>query len=79
MQLQIMYGVAGERDLDERLLPWLRCFDGSQPVRVGNHAHVQVQLDVIGEIMDAFHLARRRGMAWYRHARGTSHPVPAIS
>jgi GH15 family glucan-1,4-alpha-glucosidase len=50
--LQIMYGVAGERELDERELPWLAGFAGSRPVRIGNAAHSQLQLDVYGELMD---------------------------
>jgi len=47
--LQIMYGIAGERRLDERELDWLPGFDGSLPVRVGNAASTQLQLDVYGE------------------------------
>lgn len=62
-QLQIMYGLAGERRLDEWTLPWLSGFAGSQPVRVGNGAHGQFQLDVFGEVLDAFHVARRSGIA----------------
>ncbi|MGQ9366554.1 glycoside hydrolase family 15 protein [Azospirillum sp. ST 5-10] len=62
-QLQIMYGLAGERRLDERELPWLSGFGGSRPVRIGNGAYSQCQLDAVGEIMDAFHLARRSGVA----------------
>jgi GH15 family glucan-1,4-alpha-glucosidase len=53
-QLQIMYGIAGERNLLEREAPWLTGYDGSKPVRVGNAASVQVQLDVYGELMDAY-------------------------
>ena len=51
--LQIMYGIAGERRLDERELDWLPGFDGSLPVRVGNAASTQLQLDVYGELMDS--------------------------
>jgi GH15 family glucan-1,4-alpha-glucosidase len=61
-QLQIMYGVAGERRLPELELPWLTGFEGSSPVRVGNGAADQVQLDVFGEVMDAMHQARSSGM-----------------
>lgn len=62
-QLQIMYGVAGERRLDERELPWLPGYEGSGPVRIGNGAYGQLQLDVFGEVMDALHQARRGGLA----------------
>lgn len=61
-QLQIMYGIAGERRLDEYEIPWLDGYEGSRPVRVGNAAHDQLQLDVFGELMDALHQARRGGL-----------------
>lgn len=61
-QLHIMYGLAGERRLTELELPWLPGYEGSRPVRSGNAAHRQHQLDVYGEIMDALHLARRKGL-----------------
>jgi GH15 family glucan-1,4-alpha-glucosidase len=61
-QLQIMYGLAGERRLTERELPWLPGYEGSRPVRVGNAAHGQLQLDVFGEMMDALHHARGLGI-----------------
>jgi GH15 family glucan-1,4-alpha-glucosidase len=61
--LQIMYGVGGERRLPEMELPWLPGYEGSAPVRVGNAAYSQRQLDVYGEVMDALHLARRAGLA----------------
>jgi GH15 family glucan-1,4-alpha-glucosidase len=60
--VQIMYGVAGERRLTELELPWLAGYEGSQPVRVGNAASDQLQLDVYGEILDALYQARRRGL-----------------
>jgi GH15 family glucan-1,4-alpha-glucosidase len=60
--LQIMYGLAGERRLTELELPWLPGYEGSSPVRIGNAAHRQHQLDVYGELMDALHLARRSGL-----------------
>lgn len=60
--LQIMYGVAGERRLPESELPWLSGFDGSAPVRIGNDAVNQLQLDVYGEVMDSLSLARQAGM-----------------
>ncbi len=61
-QMQIMYGVAGERRLDEFELPWLKGYEGASPVRVGNAASTQLQLDVFGEVMDAMYQARRFGM-----------------
>ena len=60
--LQIMYGIAGERRLTELELPWLPGYEDSSPVRVGNGAYDQVQIDVYGEVMDAMHYARRMGM-----------------
>ncbi|WP_131194782.1 glycoside hydrolase family 15 protein [Lichenihabitans psoromatis] len=61
-QMQIMYGIAGERRLSEFELPWLEGYEGSKPVRVGNAASDQLQLDVFGEVLDAMYQARRMGM-----------------
>ncbi len=61
-QLQIMYGLAGERRLTEYEVPWLPGYERSAPVRIGNAAHGQLQLDVFGEVMDALHQARRGGL-----------------
>jgi GH15 family glucan-1,4-alpha-glucosidase len=61
-QTQILYGVAGERRMDERELEWLPGYEGSAPVRIGNAAVGQFQLDVYGEVMDALHLARQTGI-----------------
>jgi GH15 family glucan-1,4-alpha-glucosidase len=61
--LQIMYGMHGERRLTELELPWLSGYQNSPPVRVGNAAATQLQLDVYGEVMDSLHLARRAGLA----------------
>jgi GH15 family glucan-1,4-alpha-glucosidase len=60
--LQIMYGPAGERRLPEFELPWLAGYEGSKPVRVGNAASNQFQLDVYGEVMDAMYEAVRGGL-----------------
>ena len=60
--LQILYSVTGVRRLDEIELPWLPGYAGAAPVRVGNAASRQFQLDVYGEIMDALHLARAAGL-----------------
>jgi len=62
-QIQIMYGIAGERRLTEWEVPWLPGYENSRPVRIGNDAHRQLQLDVYGEVMDAFHQARLGGLA----------------
>ncbi|GGW73008.1 glucoamylase [Streptomyces griseoloalbus] len=61
--LQIMYGLAGERRLPEFELPWLSGFGGATPVRVGNDAVNQLQLDVYGEVMDCLALGRRSGLS----------------
>ncbi|MFE9606479.1 glycoside hydrolase family 15 protein [Streptomyces hokutonensis] len=61
--LQIMYGVAGERRLPEFELPHLTGFGGSAPVRIGNGAVNQLQLDVYGEVIDSLWLARRAGLS----------------
>ena len=59
--MQIMYGVAGERRLTELELPWLAGYEGSAPVRIGNAASEQLQLDVYGEVIDALYQARGTG------------------
>ncbi len=61
-QVQIMYGVAGERLLTETELPWLPGYAGSRPVRIGNGAAGQLQLDVLGETIDALFQASQRGL-----------------
>ncbi|MEA2460092.1 MAG: hypothetical protein QOH90_269, partial [Actinomycetota bacterium] len=61
--LQIMYGVKGNRRLLEYELDWLEGYEGSKPVRVGNAAVEQFQMDVYGEVIDSFHSARTAGVA----------------
>jgi GH15 family glucan-1,4-alpha-glucosidase len=61
--IQIMYGVAGERRLTELELPWLSGYENSAPVRIGNAASDQLQIDVFGELMDALYQARGHGLA----------------
>ena len=61
-QLQIMYGLAGERRLQEYEVPWLPGYEGSTPVRIGNAAHGQLQLDVFGEVVDALYQGKRGGL-----------------
>lgn len=67
-QMQIMYGLAGERTLPESELPWLRGYEDSLPVRIGNGAAAQFQLDVYGELLSALHLAVERGLPADRFA-----------
>jgi GH15 family glucan-1,4-alpha-glucosidase len=76
--LQIMYGVFGERRLAEWEVPWLPGYQGAAPVRVGNAASGQLQLDVWGELMGALHLAREGGLAawpsgWDMQRRALEH------
>ena len=66
--LQIMYGIAGERRLDERELEWLPGFERSRPVRVGNAASEQLQLDVYGDVLEAVYQTRVHGGAADEHA-----------
>ncbi|HVC51595.1 MAG TPA: glycoside hydrolase family 15 protein [Stellaceae bacterium] len=61
-ELQIMYGIAGERRLTELKLDWLRGYEGSRPVRIGNAAHRQLQIDVYGELMDTLFACNRFGL-----------------
>jgi GH15 family glucan-1,4-alpha-glucosidase len=61
-ELQIMYGLAGERRLTEYEVPWLTGYERSRPVRVGNAAHSQFQLDVYGEVADAMYHGRAAGL-----------------
>ncbi|MDF9617669.1 glycoside hydrolase family 15 protein [Pseudomonas entomophila] len=69
-QMQIMYGLAGERDLPEFTLPWLAGYERSQPVRVGNAASEQRQLDIYGELADAMAQAIKGGLP--RHPRSAA-------
>jgi GH15 family glucan-1,4-alpha-glucosidase len=61
-KLRIMYGLDGSRRLPEQTLPWLSGYEGAAPVRVGNAAADQFQLDVWGEVLDGLHLAREAGL-----------------
>jgi len=60
--MQIMYGIMGQRRLLEWEAGWLRGYEGAKPVRIGNAAHAQLQLDVYGELIDAFHQARMQNL-----------------
>ncbi|QVQ54667.1 glycoside hydrolase family 15 protein [Spiractinospora alimapuensis] len=68
--MQIMYGIRGERRLSEWTADWLPGYENSRPVRIGNAAVGQHQLDVYGEVMDSLHLARRSGLQGEEHIWG---------
>jgi GH15 family glucan-1,4-alpha-glucosidase len=70
-QIQIMYGVGGERWLPELTVPWLPGYENSSPVRIGNGAYRQLQLDVFGEVADAMAQARKGGMDDSERGRAT--------
>ena len=78
-QLQIMYGLGGERRLTEWTATWLPGYENSAPVRIGNAAHTQLQLDVFGEIMDVHHQARRCGLSTNEFGMGRAARVPRSS
>lgn len=61
-EMQIMYGLAGERNIPEREATWLAGYAGSKPVRIGNAAYLQHQLDIYGEVMDTFQIGRAHGL-----------------
>ncbi len=78
-QMHILYGIGGEQRLAEFELSWLKGYEGSSPVRIGNAASTQLQLDVYGEVMDALHIARAseklspEGPAWALQAALLDH------
>ena len=76
--LQIMYGVAGERRLTELELDWLPGYEGSRPVRIGNAAAGQFQLDVYGEVLDALHQARGDGLETDQGGVGAAAPAARL-
>ena len=65
--IQVMYGVGGERRLTELELPWLAGYEGSTPVRIGNAASEQLQIDVFGEVIDALYQARAHGLQFQKN------------
>lgn len=78
-EIQIMYGLSGNRRLTEIELPWLEGYEKSAPVRIGNQAHRQLQLDVYGEVLDAMYQSYRSGLqpnaeAW-RIQRGMANHI----
>jgi GH15 family glucan-1,4-alpha-glucosidase len=79
-QVQIMYGLSGERMLNERDIPWLPGYEKSAPVRIGNAAHAQMQIDVYGEVMETMLQASIAGLAasddaWALQRRFTNHVI----
>ncbi|ODU01941.1 MAG: glucoamylase [Planctomycetes bacterium SCN 63-9] len=70
-KLQIMYGIAGERRLTEMRIPWLKGYENSPPVRIGNAAWRQRQIDVYGEVLDAMYFARLNGLV----PQGANFPI----
>ena len=66
-QLQVLYGLAGERRIDEWQVPWLPGYGGAAPVRIGNRAATQLQLDIYGEVVNALYQADLQGLAPNRH------------
>jgi GH15 family glucan-1,4-alpha-glucosidase len=74
-QAQIMYGVAGERLLDERELPWLPGYENSRPVRIGNAASGQLQLDIFGEVIDTLYRTGAHDDSPDAHIRGKTPPA----
>ena len=77
-ELQIMYGIGGDRLLPEFELDWLSGYEGSTPVRVGNAAHRQFQMDVFGEIMDCFHVGAQNGLTLNDDIRGLQQQIVAF-
>ncbi|WP_093380757.1 glycoside hydrolase family 15 protein [Variovorax sp. OV329] len=73
--IQTLYSVTGERRVDEYELDWLPGYEGAAPVRVGNAAARQLQLDTYGELMDTLHLARRAGLPPRPHAWRIQHAL----
>jgi GH15 family glucan-1,4-alpha-glucosidase len=69
-QMRIMYGIAGERRLPELELPWLAGYEGSRPVRIGNAASGQLQLDVYGELIDTLYQGCKGGLSGHDVAWG---------
>lgn len=69
-EVQIMYGLLGERRVTEWEIPWLPGYEGSKPVRIGNADATQLQLDIFGEVMDAFHQGRSRKLVVEERAWG---------
>lgn len=74
-QIQIMYGLAGERRLTQYEADWLPGYEDSRPVRVGNAAYRQLQLDVFGEVANTLYQAHRHGLAFDRQAWSLQHAL----
>ena len=78
-QIQIMYGVAGERRLDEWEIEWLRGYEKSRPVRIGNAAAMQMQLDIYGELADVMAQASKGGLPAAPRRQRTARSLPCAS
>lgn len=74
-QMQIMYAVSGERNLQEWEVPWLQGYGGSRPVRVGNEAAEQVQIDVFGEVIDTLAQGLKGGLPPHPRTRSLSRVI----
>jgi GH15 family glucan-1,4-alpha-glucosidase len=74
-----MYGLAGEKRLAEWEIPWLSGYEGSKPVRIGNAASEQLQIDVFGEVADALHQARVGGLQHLEEGWDSNVPFFPIS
>ena len=74
-RVQVVYGIDGERDLTEREVPWLPGYEGAKPVRIGNGAHAQLQLDALGEVLNALQLARDAGLPEARECWPLGHEL----
>jgi GH15 family glucan-1,4-alpha-glucosidase len=77
-KMQIMYGLRGERRLTEFEVPWLPGYQNSPPVRIGNAAHEQFQLDVYGEVMDSFYAARKQKLIFQPEAEAVIQALMAF-
>jgi GH15 family glucan-1,4-alpha-glucosidase len=77
-QLKIMYGITGKREHSEWVADWLCGYAGSKPVRIGNKASSQVQLDTYGEVMDSLYLARRNDLYPHEDQSGAAMEIPLL-
>jgi GH15 family glucan-1,4-alpha-glucosidase len=74
-QIQVLYGLGGERQLPEMDVPWLPGYCGAAPVRIGNKAATQLQLDIYGEVVDALYHAHVQGVKRNRRGAAVQHAM----